>query len=248
MQSIELTKSNDRTDDVHVLSHRFTKELELPERITLKNIILYHNWKNISSKLGDFSFLIIKFTESPSEPNLASDRTTLPDGSYSVNDINNFIHLTMNAFEGEDDLFRDFGINLHVNATYNRITVEIKRGYGLRLSNDLAELLGSESTNLDGKLTKNLENAPKIENVEKINVKCDLVRNDIQKQSSLRYSFTPSSGIARIESPKIYFPIWKPTRATKVDSVSVWLTNQDGKPIEFEDNWSVTILLSESEQ
>ena len=78
----------------------------------MTNITLYHNWKNISSKLGDFSFLIIKFTESPSEPNLASNWTTFPDGSYSVNDINNFIHLTMNAFEGEDDLFKDFGINL----------------------------------------------------------------------------------------------------------------------------------------
>ena len=44
----------------------------------------------------------------------------------------------------------------------------------------MAELLGSESTNLDGKLTKNLENAPKIENVEKINVNCVLVRNDTE--------------------------------------------------------------------
>ena len=58
----------------------------------------------------------MKFTESPREPNLAFDRTTLPDGSYSVNDINNFIPLTMNAFE-EDDLFRQFGINLHANST-----------------------------------------------------------------------------------------------------------------------------------
>ena len=156
----------------------------------------------------------------------------------------------MNAFEGQTDLFRNFGINLHANATYNRITVEIKPGYGLRLSNDLAELLGSESTHLNGiktDLTKNFENPPRIENVEKIKVHCDLVHNQVQTDSRMLYSFTPKSGIGHLESPKIYFPIWKTTRATKVDEIRVWLTNQLDEPLDFEDDWTVTILLNDDD-
>ena len=58
MQSIELSKSSDGTSDVHVLYHRFVKEVELPRLIALANITMYHNWKNISTKFGNFHFSV----------------------------------------------------------------------------------------------------------------------------------------------------------------------------------------------
>ena len=92
-------------------------------------------------------------------------------------------------------------------------------------------------------MTKNFENPPTIENVEKVNVHCNLVNNKIQTESRLLYSFTPRSAIGHLESPKIYFPIWKTTRSTTIDEIRVWLTNQQNEPLDFEDNWSVTIQL-----
>ena len=56
MQSIGLTKSNDRTDDVHVLSQRFTKVLELPERIALSNITHIITGKISQVNLGILNF------------------------------------------------------------------------------------------------------------------------------------------------------------------------------------------------
>ena len=244
MQSIELSKSSDGTSDVHVLYHRFVKEVELPRLIALANITLYHNWKNISTLFGDFYFKILFLKDEPDE---ATDPIRIPNGSYSVSDINNLIHLALNTHEDEADLFRDFGINLFANPTYNRITIETKKYYGIELSTDLAKLLGSDSLQIYGinaDLTKNFENPPRIENVEKIKVHCDLVHNQVQTDSRMLYSFTPKSGIARLESPKIYFPIWKTSRATKVDEIRVWLTNQLDEPLDFEDEWSVTILLN----
>ena len=247
MQSIELSKSSDGTSDVHVLYHRFVKEVELPRLIALANITLYHNWKNISTKFGDFYFSVSIIKRSD-EPKRVSDKVVIPDGSYSVTDINNLIHLALNGLEGQTDLFRDFGINLYANRTYNRITIELKPGYGLWMSPDLARLLGSayySVVSLDTSTTLNFEYAPSIENVEKIKVHCDLVHNQVQTDSRMLYSFTPKSGIGHLESPKIYFPIWKTTRATKVDEIRVWLTNQLDEPLDFEDEWSVTILLND---
>ena len=63
MQSIELSKSNDGTSDArnaHVLYQRFVNTVDLPPLIALTNITLYHNWKNISTKFGNFYFLIPK--------------------------------------------------------------------------------------------------------------------------------------------------------------------------------------------
>ena len=244
MQSIELSKSSDGTSDVHVLYHRFVKEVELPRLIALANITLYHNWKNISTKFGDFHFKVLN-----ANIEKGSGNVVIPDGSYSVADINNFIHLTLNTLEGQTDLFRDFGINLYANATYNRITLELKQNYSFWMSADLARLLGSTLGGFitlgdTGTTIKNFENPPRIENVEKIKVHCDLVHNQVQTDSRMLYSFTPKSGIARLESPKIYFPIWKTTRATKVDEIRVWLTNQLDEPLDVEDEWSVTILLN----
>ena len=193
MQSIELSKSSDGTSDVHVLYHRFVKEVELPRLIALANITLYHNWKNISTKFGNFAFKIFLLEEGVED---VSDTFVVPDGSYSVADINNFIHLTLNTLEGQTDLFRDFGINLYANSTYNRITVEIKKDYSIWMTDDLAKLLGSNDALLLGPLTKNLEKAPSIENVEKIKVHCDLVHNQVQTDSRMLYSFSPKSGIA----------------------------------------------------
>ena len=181
MQSIELSKSSDGTSDVHVLYHRLVTEVELPRLIALANTTLYHNWKNISTKFGDFSFWIVVYEEGAEKS--SDNPVRIPDGSYSVGDINNFIHLTLNKVEGQTDLFRDFGINLYANSTYNRITVEIKKGYAIYMSNDLAKLIGSNEVELSGPSIKNLENAPSIENVEKIKVHCDLVHNQVQTDS-----------------------------------------------------------------
>ena len=37
------------------------------------------------------------------------------------------------------------------------------------------------------------------------------------------------------------------TRVTKVDEIRVWLTNQLDEPLDFEDEWSVTILLNDDD-
>ena len=250
MNSIELTKTEDGTDQQHMLYHRFTKELTLPPQFALTNITLFHNWRNITKKLGTYWFKII-YTNAETVKNqdfYDSNRNgfTLPDGSYSIEDINNYIHLILNKIESlpheEIDFTRDdFGINLYANSTFNCVSIEIKQNYTLELSNDLAILLGSDELQITE--SKNFRNIPNIENVLRIKVNCDLISDYYStRNNNLLYSFTPTSKIGRIESPKINFPVWKMCRNTDVREIRVWLTDQSGRDLQFSDEWSVTLL------
>ena len=112
------------------------------------------------------------------------------------------------------------------------------------MPDDLAKLLGlNDANNPIGPMTKYLENPLIIEIVEKVNIHRNLVNNKIQTESKLLYSLTPRSSIGRLESPKIYFPIWKTTRSTTINEIRGRLTNQRNESLDFEDNWSVTIQL-----
>ena len=85
-----LTTDNSQTRE----SHRF--QLPLSNDLTLKNSFtslthcsLYYNWRNIRDVYNNNEF---------SYPHLASNKThriKLPDGSYDISDINNYIRFTM---------------------------------------------------------------------------------------------------------------------------------------------------------
>lgn len=170
----------------------------------------------------------------------------IPDGSYSIEDLNNFIHLHLNLKQGRTEIDRDFGINLYANPTYNRVSVQVDDEYILVMSEGLAETLGSESQ-IVFDTEKNFENPPKIETVEKILVHCDLVKNDFQPENrNLLFTFTPNELIGRLISPQIYFPVFKESRSANVRDVKVWLTNQNNEPLVFEDSWSVTLILKDN--
>ena len=147
MYSIEITKTEDGTDQQHMLYHRFTKELTLPPQVALTNMTLFHNWRNITEKSGTYWFKIIYTNPEDIRNQDFYDKNgfTIPDGSYSIEDINNYIHLITNKIESNPDFTRDdFTINLFAISTFNRAAIEINQNYMLELSNDLAALLGSD--------------------------------------------------------------------------------------------------------
>ena len=149
MNSIELTKTEDGADQQHMLYHRFTKELTLPPQVPSTNITMFHNFRNITEKLSTFWFKIIyiKPEDIRNQDFHDSNRNgfTVPDGSYPIEDINNYIQLILNKIASNPDFTRDdFRINLCANFTFNRVSIEINQNYMLDLSNDLAALLISD--------------------------------------------------------------------------------------------------------
>ena len=56
MNSLELTSSNAGTDKHNELDYRFRNPMKLDGWVSLSNITLWNNWKNISEKLGNNTF------------------------------------------------------------------------------------------------------------------------------------------------------------------------------------------------
>ena len=77
-----MNSENDKTSKAHVLRLKLTNKLDLrigEKVIALSNLSIYNTWKNIKSAYNNNKFRISASTW--------NDEFELPDGSYSVSDI-----------------------------------------------------------------------------------------------------------------------------------------------------------------
>ena len=151
-------------------SHRF--KLDLADKLNLKNpkknmalvnLSIYYTWKNIKSEYNNNKFKI-------SAPTW-NDTFDLPDGSYSIADIQDYFEFIIKKHE---TLTENPSIQIYPNKIKNRIVFKIKTGYKLELlTSETMKLLGSTNKVVDK--NKNGENVPKLESVEVVLVHCNLV-------------------------------------------------------------------------
>ena len=102
------------------------------------------------------------------------DEFELPDGSYSISDIQDYLEYILKKYGEAVD---EPSIRIYFNKTENRITFKIKTGYYLELlTPETMRLLGST----ENKITKdkNGKTVPHLEIVELVLVHCNLVNND----------------------------------------------------------------------
>ena len=88
----------------------------------LSNLSIYYTWKNIKSSYNNNKFKI--------SPPTWNDEFELPDGSYSVSDIQDYFQYILKKHEESMD---KPSIQIHVNKIENRVTFKIKNGYSLEL-------------------------------------------------------------------------------------------------------------------
>ena len=106
-----------------------------------------------------------------------NDEFELPDGSYSVSDIQDYFEYILKK-HGED--IDKPSVQIYVNKAENRVTFKIKNGHSLELlTSETMKLLGS-TENKKNK-DKNGENVPHLEITEVVLVHCDIVNNDYQQ-------------------------------------------------------------------
>ena len=106
-----------------------------------------------------------------------NDTFDLPDGSYSIADIQDYFEFIIKKHE---TLTENPPIQIYPNKIKNRIVFKIKTGYKLELlTPETMKLLGSTKKDVDK--NKNAENVPKLQSVEVVLVHCKLVKNDYHK-------------------------------------------------------------------
>ena len=80
MDTISMNTENSKKSELHVLILKLTNKLDLRiDVIALSNLSIYYTWKNMKTSYNNNKF-------KPSAPTW-NDKFELPDGSYSVSDI-----------------------------------------------------------------------------------------------------------------------------------------------------------------
>ena len=85
MKAIFMNTENSKTNEPHMLKLDLTDKLNLKhpnKNMTLANLSIYYTWKNIKSEYKSNKFKI-------SAPTW-NDTFDLPDGSYSISDIQDY--------------------------------------------------------------------------------------------------------------------------------------------------------------
>ena len=183
MDTIFMNSENSKTSEHNVLVLKFIDKLDLKrgqKTVALSNLSFYYTWKNVKSSFNNNKFKI-------SAPTW-SEEFELPDGSYSVSDIQDYFEYILKKHSERAD---NPSIRMYINRIENRITSKIKSGYYLELlTPETMKLLGST----ESKITKdrNGENVPHLEIVELVLVHCNLVNNDYQQDSRILYTFVPN--------------------------------------------------------
>ena len=123
MNAIFMNSENSKNIKSHVLILKLTNKLDLrigEKIIALSNLSIYYTWKNIKSSYNNNKFKI-------SVPTW-NDEFELPDGSYSVSNIQDCFECILEK-HGEDT--DEPSVQIYVNKVENRITFKIKKGYSL---------------------------------------------------------------------------------------------------------------------
>ena len=167
MDTLFVNSDNSKTFKLHVLKLKLTSKLDsrIGEKvIALSNLSIYYTWRNIKSSCNN------KFKISTPTWN---DEFELPDGSYSVSDIQDYFKYILKK-HGENT--NKPSVQIYVNKIENRITFKIKNGYSLELlTPETMKLLGSTKNKITK--DKNGENVPHLEITEVVLVQCNIVNN-----------------------------------------------------------------------
>ena len=118
----------------------------------------------------------------------------LPDGSYSISDIQEYFKYILKKHGENTD---KPSIQIYVNKIENRITFKIKNGSSLELlTKETMKLLGSTESRITK--DKNGENVPHLKLTEVVLVHCNMVNNDYQQDSRVLYTFVPNKSFGRL--------------------------------------------------
>ena len=124
MDTIFMNSENSKTSDPHRLLHNLSDKIELKKSdkyVALSNLSIYYTWENIKKVYKNNKFKISASTW--------NDKFELPDGSYSVSDIQDSFEYILKKY-GETT--NNPSIRIYINEIEDKIIFKIKTGYYLK--------------------------------------------------------------------------------------------------------------------
>ena len=197
------------------------------KNMVLANLSIYYTWVFIYNN-NEFKISALTW----------NDTFDLPNGSYSIANIQDYFELTIKKHK---TLTEDLPVQIYPNKTKNRIVFKIKTGYKLELLLPKTIKL-SGSTKKDVDKDKNGENIPKLESVEVALVDCNLVKNDYQHSSNVLFTFVPNKEFGQLINISLHAFTMMNT-VNEFSSVELWFTDHASKALETEDNVNLTLII-----
>ena len=172
METFFMNIKNNKTSEPHRLKYDLIDMLDLKngnKNMELSSLSIYYTWKNVKSTYNNKKFKI-------SAPTW-NETFDLPDGSYNIPKIQDYIEYIIKKHE---TIGENAPILIYANTINNRTVFKIKTGYRLELlSKETMKLLRITKDIIDS--DKNSENVSRLENVEVVLVRCNLVNNSYQQ-------------------------------------------------------------------
>ena len=142
------------------------------------------------------------------------DAFDLPDGSYSIADIQGHFEFIIKKRE---TLTENPAVKIYPNKIKNRIVFKIKTGCKL-------ELLSSETMKLLGSTKKDGEDVPKLESVEVALAHCNLVNNNYQQTRKILFTFVQNKQFRQLINISPHSLTMLGTKNTEFSFIEVWFT------------------------
>ena len=120
-----MNTKNSKTSERHKFKLDLTNKINLEntnKNMALANLSIYYTWKNINSEYNNNKFKI-------SAPTW-NDTFDLPDGSYSISDIQDYFEFIIKK---QETFTENPPVPIYPNKNKNRIAFKIKTGYKLEL-------------------------------------------------------------------------------------------------------------------
>ena len=151
----------------------------------------------------------------------------MPDGLYNIPKIQDYIEYIIKKHE---TICETSPILIYTNTINNRIVFKIKTG-------GTKDIIDSD---------KNSENVPRLENVEVVLVRCNLVNNSYQQASRVLFTFVPNKQYGQLISISPNSLIFLKTMNTEFSEIELWFTDQNNNSLEIEDNVNISLIINTS--
>ena len=87
---------------------------------------------------------------------------------------------------------------------------------------------------------------PKLESLEVVSVHCNLVNNNYQQASKVLSTFLPGKKFGQLITIAPHLLTMLKTTNTEFQSIEVWFTVQNNRPLEIEDNVNIILIIRTS--
>ena len=159
-----------------------------------------------------------------------NDKLELPDGLYSVPDVQDYCEYIWNKHGENVD---KPSVKIYVNKTKNRIKLRIKNWYSLELLKyETIKLLG----HTENKITKdkNGANVLHLKITEVLLVQFNSVNNHYQQDLRVLYTFVSNKPFGSLLGISRTNHIFLKSFNSEFEAIEVWFTNQNSQPLEIE--------------